>query len=447
MRDLVLMLTYFCLAPIGLFLPYVGLLVWGWISFMSPHRQVFGFGTLLPLNMIVAGITLLGLILYKERVRLYSDRTLWLMLAFGLWFLLTTLFALNGSAAWTYFDRHIKTLIFAILVLFLIDRRTRIHAFILLIVSCLAYYGIKGGGFVLLTGGTDRVWGPPQTEIADNNHLALALVLTLPLINYLRLNSRYLFLRLGLIAVFTLNSVAVIGSYSRGGLVGLAVVFFALFVKGRYKIVTVFVATLVVAVGVNFMPAEWETRMQTIRDPMSDESFRARIEAWGVAVQIAMDRPLVGAGFQAQQTAEVYYRYVPNAEKPRAAHSVYLQVLGEHGIVGLLLFLGILAAGITNARRIQTLTRRRADLVWAYDLAGMVQVSLVAFAVAGAALSMAYYDVVYVMVALMAATRKAVERQISGVTLAMASQPARFELPGTGPKPAVPGNVSELGRR
>lgn len=428
MRDFVLMATYLFLAPIGLFAPHVGLLVWAWIAFMSPHRQVHGFGTVLPLNMIVAGITLLGIVLYRERMKFYSDRSLWLILLLGIWFLFSTLFAMNGSAAWVYFDRHIKTIFLAVLVFFLIDRRTRLHAFILIIVSCLGYYAVKGGGFILVTGGADRVWGPPATEIADNNHLALALVLTLPLINYLRLNSRQFAVQLGMMVLFGLTVVAVIGSYSRGGLVGLVVVLFALFVKGRYKVATIVFAAIVAVAGMTFMPAEWESRMQTIRDPMSDESFRGRVEAWGVAIQIAMDRPFVGAGFQAPQTQEVYDRYAPNAEKPRAAHSIYFQVLGEHGIVGLLLFVGLLLAGISNARRIQTLTRRRPDLVWAHDLGAMVQVSLVAYAIAGAALSMAYYDVVYVLIALMAATRKVVERQIAGVSLAEAAAKPRFSL-------------------
>ncbi|MCW5751606.1 MAG: putative O-glycosylation ligase, exosortase A system-associated [Alphaproteobacteria bacterium] len=434
MRDLVLTLTYFCLAPIGLFMPHVGLLVWGWIAFMSPHRQVYGFGTLLPLNMIVAAITLLGILLYRERIRFYSDRSLWLILGLAVWFFLSTLFAMNGKDAWVFFDRHIKTLLFAVLVFFLIDRRTRIHAFILLIVVCLGYYGVKGGGFILTTGGTDRVWGPPASEIADNNHLALALVLSLPLINYLRLNSKHAVVRIALIALFGLTVVAIIGSYSRGGLVGLAVVLFALFIKGRYKVPLIMLATVVAIAGITFMPSQWEDRMRTIRDPMADESFRGRIEAWGVATQIAMQRPLLGAGFQAPQSRSIYYQYEPNAIKPRAAHSIYFQVLGEHGIVGLLLFVGILLAGITNARRIQTLTRRRADLAWAHDLAAMVQISLVAFAVAGAALSMAYYDVVYVLIALMAATRKAVERQIAGMSIADATAKPRFALKDTRPQ-------------
>ena len=53
---------------------------------------------------------------------------------------------------------------------------------------------------------------------------------------------------------------------------------------------------------------------------------------------LALDRPLVGGGFD-PYTAEVFRRYLPDYDRIHAAHSIYFQVLGEHGFVGLALFI------------------------------------------------------------------------------------------------------------
>jgi len=433
MRDLVLLLAVAGLVPAALFSPLCGVLTWAWVAFMSPHRQVYGIATSVPFNMIVAAITIFGLIASREKLKWKNDASIILIILFTAWFLLTTVFSLTGSASWVFFDRHWKTMLFAVLIFLVIDRRTRLHAFVLIVIASLAYYGIKGGGFVLLLGGGDRVWGPPGTEIADNNHLALALVMAIPLLNYARLQLKQRFLRYASMAAMFLMTVAVIGSYSRGGLVGLAVVLFVMFLKTKFKIPIIFVSATIIALAINFMPQEWEDRMSSLRDPLSDASFLGRVEAWEVNLRVALDRPLVGGGFQAPQSREVYYTYKPDAEKPRAAHSLYFQVLGEHGFVGLFLFLGICWCALVNASRIRRMTRHRPQFGWAFDLATMIQVSIVSYMVAGLALSMAYYDVFYAMVALLAAMKRTVEQSVASAVAKPATVPMQSgQLPQPG---------------
>ena len=61
-----------------------------------------------------------------------------------------------------------------------------------------------------------------------------------------------------------------------------------------------------------------------------------RINAWTMALNLAKDN-FFGGGFSIYESA-VFARYAPDPEA-RAAHSIYFQVLGEHGFVGLFLFL------------------------------------------------------------------------------------------------------------
>jgi O-antigen ligase len=107
-------------------------------------------------------------------------------------------------------------------------------------------------------------------------------------------------------------------------------------------------------------------------------------------------------------------KYLPEA-KPRASHSIYFMVLGEHGFVGLGLYLLMIFAAWRNLVRIPKLCRDRPDLLWASDLARSLQVSVIGFLVGGAALPMAYYDGFLVLLAAGAVLRALVEQQVGTV--------------------------------
>ena len=98
-------------------------------------------------------------------------------------------------------------------------------------------------------------------------------------------------------------------------------------------------------------------------------------------------------------------RYFPGVES-HAAHSIYFQVLGEQGFIGLVLYLLILVLGLLNAGIVMRQTRGRPELLWAYDLANMLRVSLVGFCAGGALLSMAYFDGMFLLIALLSTLRE-----------------------------------------
>ncbi len=92
-----------------------------------------------------------------------------------------------------------------LLTVALLTSRRRIHALLWVMVLSLGFFGVKGGVFTLLHGGAATIWGPPSTMIFDNNHLAVGLLVMLPLMNYLRLHSAHRIVRLGLPAAMVLT--------------------------------------------------------------------------------------------------------------------------------------------------------------------------------------------------------------------------------------------------
>ena len=99
-----------------------------------------------------------------------------------------------------------------------------------------------------------------------------------------------------------------------------------------------------------------------------------------------------------------------------AAHSIYFQALGEHGFVGLGLYLLLGLMTWRTGSWIIRNTAKQPEYRWAANLATMIQVSLIGFSVGGTFLSLLYFDVPYYLMAAMVVTRVLVEKELKEKT-------------------------------
>lgn len=402
MRDIALALFIFGTLPFILKRPYIGLLVWSWLGYMNPHRLCYGFAISFPWVQLVAVVTIFSFLLSNERKRFPWSPTSALLVTFLLWTGLTTIFAVVPDVAWEKWQEFTKIMVMVFVTLILINSRKRMHGLVWIIAVSLGYYGFKGGTFTILGGGVNHVFGPSGSFIEDNNALALALCMTLPLMRYLQLHSSRKFVRFGLIAGMLLTCVAVLGTYSRGGLIALAVVSGALFLKSHGRLAIILIVVAVAFTAYHFMPPKWTQRMGTLQDAEQTTSGETRIQSYIFATNVALHRPLVGGGFKVDRSYAMWGTYGPEGATRRAIHSIYFGVLGEQGFPGLILFLALLFASWRACSRVRKRTRQRPEEKWAFDLASMLQVSIVAFMAAGAFLPMTYFDLAYQMMALCA---------------------------------------------
>jgi probable O-glycosylation ligase (exosortase A-associated) len=411
MRDAAFAATMLALLGLALFRPFVGVLLWSWVSFMNPHRLVWGVAGEQPWAMAVFGVTLLGCVLAGELRRPAWNGVTLLLLALMLGFTTTTLFALGDpSEAWAKWERAIKVLLGLLVTAAMLTDRRRVQALVWVMVLSIGYFGVRGGIFALLTGGNYRVWGPDQTMIADNNHLAAAMLVTLPLMNFLRLQSAHAVVRAGLAVAMGLTLLATIASYSRGALLGLVAVTFVFWLRSTRKLASAAVLAVALAGGIAFMPEAWTARMTTIGVPSQDESASERLVLWGISLQLALDRPLVGAGFAGPYSRAVVDRVAPGGPA-RAVHSIWFETLGEHGFPTFLLWVGLSVAGFASATTLMRLGRDRPDLRWAEDLGRMGQVSIVAYLVSGSFLSLSYWDFYWTLLVVVAAAQGIAQRE------------------------------------
>lgn len=410
MRDLILLAGLACTVPLIARAPILGLLAWIWIALMNPQREVYGFLRGFELNVYVAAFTALAWIVSRDRKAGSINPLTVCLVLFVLWGGVCDRFALDREHSAPIWDRTVKTAVLAVAVTLLADTRTRLQAVVWMVVVSLGYYATKGGGFVLATAGRHRVYGPDSSMISDNNALGLALIVFVPLMNHLRATSEERLVRWGCLALMVADVLAVLGTYSRGALLAMGAAAATYAVKSRYGVLLVMAGAILAVSLPSLLPSSWFQRMSTIQSYNEDASFEGRVAAWKTSVNIAKARPLIGGGFAAVEIDRVdrEFHSEGSLDAGRAAHSIYFEVLGDTGFVGLALYLAMLGCAWANTAGVLVAVRGRPDLHWAGTLARMLQVSLVTFMVGGAALSMAYYDGFIVMLAITAALRKVV---------------------------------------
>lgn len=406
MRSLLLLGLFFAAFPFVLPRPHIGIYLWSLFAYLNPQRLTFGLAFDFPFSQLIAAGTLVGLLFSRDRSRLPLSPLVLTWLAFVAWMSITTFFALDHAAAMVEWERAMKIQLFSFLTIVLINSREKLRVLVWVIALSIAFYGVKGGAFAVATGGSYRVWGPEGSFIYDNNALGLAFLMTLPLQLYLLKTVARRAVKYGLLASMLLTTAATLATHSRGALLGLIAITMVWLVNEKKKLLAVVMVAAAAPVALVFMPDSWFERMETVRTYEEDASAMGRIRAWRFAMDLGTQR-LIGGGFGAFNEQN-YRTYAPEVaaeidSQPGAlfqnAHSIYFSVLGEQGIVGLMLFMALGMMTLWKSRQVQKAALERGDKDLA-TLATMTRIGVIAYAVSGAFLNLAYFDLYYHLVAL-----------------------------------------------
>jgi probable O-glycosylation ligase (exosortase A-associated) len=422
MRGLLLGLVFFSLLPL-IFTkgPFIGIVMWFWISLMAPQMIVWGgfFGTI-PYALIVAVATLISwLLLSREPKRPPPGKTTVLIVLLMIWISITSSFG-TGPPEQIFNNWQLaeKMLLMTVVAYTLTNSRERVDQLIVVCALSIAYYGLKGGVFTLLHGGAFRVQGPEGTMIGDNNTLGVALTMILPLLFYLRQRYTQPYLKWSMLALIGFTVIGDLFTYSRGALIAIAAMVSVAWLRSRKKIWPALFAGIV-AVGVwIYAPPQWIERMGTIQTYEQDESATSRLYFWQLSWAMALKRPVTGAGFHWSYDPQSVNQQLagsdlPALTRPRAIHSIWFEMVGDHGFPGLALFLAILLSAAIDARWLVRCARQRPDLAWAGNLGRMLQASLIGFAAGGSFVSLAFYDGFYAIVIIAAAARRVVATELA----------------------------------
>jgi len=440
MRDLLFSSVMAVLLPLCFVHPWMGILVWSWLGYLNPHQHCHSLAKwYIPWAQMVALATLAGLMFTRDRKPFIWCRESFLMILLWIWFTVTTLFAWYPEDAWWQWERVSKVLLMNFLTIPLIRDRNRMRWLLLVIAGSLGFYGFKGGLFVIATGGSYLVNGAPgNTSISANNAIALALNMCLPLFWYLRKDEPRRWLRNALTATFFLSALAVPFTYSRAGLLGLGCVLTLLFVRSRYRYLALPLLGVAAVLLFAFAPKKWVERMETITSYNEDASAVTRLLAWDVGKRIADDSPFVGGGFWVFNQQQTWARYAPGFPSAPDAHSIYYNMLGEHGYVGLGLFLLLMFFTLMRVLSLFLAGRQYKETSWISDYAFMLGVGLVAYLVNGAFLSVPYFDLAWHFLALVVVLNELAAQEFKILAPVRAPRSIAQSRPVSFPKLPVP---------
>lgn len=424
MRDAVFVLFIGGLVLLGLRQAFAAYLMWGWSGLIAFNTFMYGFMGSLPYAQIFALMTLALLVVKKDPENTtFAIRPLQtLMLLFAMHAVMVALAAFPGLPRnWELCTNLLKTLLFCLLMPMFVTTRLRAHVMLLMIVLGLGFHGTLEGLRFVATGGSHISQG--NVKLGDNNHFANMLAMLVPLIFYLAKWTRNRQIRAIFVAVLVLNVLALIATFSRAGLVALAMTVAWLVIRSRQKLIGLTLAVVGGAILLSYAPDRWFERMNTIQDAGQDSSFVGRVIAWKRASAIALDHPIFGGGFHSVQYGPVMEKYLTNdgllgffptpvPTYAAAAHSIYFEVMGDMGFVGLVLFVLIMLSVFVDNFKLKRLARQIGpEVKWASDMVGMLSVSMVAFLVGGASISAAYTELPYLIVTLSFVVRRIVETQ------------------------------------
>jgi O-antigen ligase len=227
----------------------------------------------------------------------------------------------------------------------------------------------------------------------------------------------------GSLALFLAASVA---SLSRGGFLGLVATGIFCWLLSPRKVASALAIVLVATLVFLASPPSYWKEMNTIKTSTNEnDTGYYRLYYWGIAWKEFLDHPIMGVGpynFQFQTTD-----YESEHEKERGhhmwgrvAHSLYFTLLPEYGIIGTLLYFGIVIAGCRDRARLRkryrTIVRAgpspkvHGQLRTLYHLTLALDASLIAFLVTGAFISVLYYPHFWLLTAFTVVVHRVFDR-------------------------------------
>lgn len=314
--------------------------------------------------------------------------------------------ALDKTRAWD----HWQTLLGYVLLFFMIaklcDSQEKLKWLFRTIVS--AHIWLIFLNPALLTDPTQRTYVRNVTFLGDGNDFALSAAIALPMCLYLYQSARGSLAR----ALYVIGGLvlfgAILGTQSRGAALAIIAIAFYLWAlsQNKGKATVLIIAGLIVVLAI--ASEAYISRMQTLAHYQEDGSAQGRLIAWGAGIEMALRRPLLGVGPGCFPIAFGSWGYSVPGIPTMNAHSVYFLALGELAWAGIGILLGLLWVMFRSNQTAIKSIRPDAKLeqIEYRKLLVCTTASLIAFAVAGAFLSVLYYPHLYVVSGIVFAARR-----------------------------------------
>lgn len=266
-----------------------------------------------------------------------------------------------GSVVKHGLDVFVKAVVFFYFTVQLVDTLPRLRSFVAVVVGCqvlrvleplflhltTGYWGSyadMGDGYVL-----ERLAGAPN-DILNPNGLAFVVLTALPFLYYLIGGLKSRVMKLAVVGLGAALLYALVLTGSRSGMVGLLVIVAAIIFRSERRTTILVVAAIAGVLLVSVMTPDMRDRYLSLTsdDTRNAATTQGRIQHMLDEVEVASRRPFVGHGLGTSQEA-----LANEAGRYQPSHNLYLEVMIELGMVGLVVYLMFLASIFGNLREIR----------------------------------------------------------------------------------------------
>ena len=331
------------------------------------------------------------------------EKAIWPLLAYGVVSFSSALFKGNFELAQTALFDYVKDVIIAIIIIVLLkDSETfKRTIWVLLII------GIFLGGISVYQYATDDFSNPfggfGQTDlknivakqkdyrvsgpVGDPNYYAQIMLVLIPLGFERFWNDKNKFRKGVALLSLVLSLSAVILTFSRGAFVALLIMGLLLIIYFRLNITRILFILLMTVFFLQFVPENYAARMGTLSflvpgsgtDPRTEVSYRGRISEVLVGLQMFLDNPVLGVGYNNYNINYLDYSRrlgIDPRFEYRSAHSLYVEVAAETGILGLLVYAfiiySIMSKNLQSWRRLKRHNEKELSTMVAVFIIGFI---------------------------------------------------------------------------
>ena len=361
LRGIIVRLIVLVAVPIAFFNPFNGLLWYLWYSHGRPNDFIWPQYAFKVGALILAIATLAGYALFEIRKSPLRVRGLILMTMFWAWIGLASALATDRSLAFPKFLQYTNILVITYLVAAMANSQSRIRAVLNVIAVGVGFLGLKTGFDFVATGSQFRAQGVGGL-MKEQNEFALCLNMGIViLIGLSNIEDRF-WVRWGFRTAAVGCAIAVIGTYSRSGLLGLGMAVVLLIWYSKRRLLGFTVLALAPIFLIAFVPQKALDRYKTISTAFTgayekattgkvseetniDPSALGRLQAWQAGLKMVRAHPVFGVG--PLNFLPEFGKYFPGFHA-RVAHNAFVALAAESGIPSLLLFVAFITAAIVD---------------------------------------------------------------------------------------------------
>lgn len=374
------------------FLTYTTLRPYSFMPFLIPFR----------LSMVIEVLTLVAwivsLAVHKNRIKWSPVHTWFAIFLFPIGLGMIT--AANNFYPSVVLQTTIVYFVIFVIATNVIDSMKRLNLVVGMLLLVYAYFSIKGihtfmtGSYIGVAGATSgSVKG--AGFIGDENDFALIINMMIPFAfsGFQYLKGKAKFVCGGLLVLFVL---AVVASFSRGGMVGLAAIMVFGIASSQRKLIASSIVLLLLVTMYMFAPDRYWKEAESITD--TDEATADfRFSTWAAALSMFIDHPVIGVGAENGKIHMPRYfvgKGDPNRLWGITFHGTWPQILAELGLMGAVPYFMILFLSLRSLWRIRRESKDDDDPTGRFLANGLIG-SLIAYQTCATFLSTAYYPHTY----------------------------------------------------